>query len=290
MTARSARPLRAPGAVFGAAVALSGCAFGPGEPFAVVEASAAAGYAPLSERALGDGFEALDGGFELRLADLRVGVEALVLEAWSPDAAGVFDPAAPPAGFQSCSLGVCRATDGRAVAYADMPAELGGAAASPRAVLVFGPASLDAQGGASVRLDCGAARCELGAGYLGLARLELATLTLSAEVRDAQVPSRIGGPGPAVLELALDFAALGGARPGAGVYGALLDATVDRDASPRLVLGVGLAAATSAFDGLDARALLGLDGEPARSAAQASLAAALDERWSYGVTVEWSDE
>jgi len=198
----------------------AGCATLPGEGFGTVTDAALAvrwqgqGRAPADAPGtwLSAGYR-----FALDAEGLAVRTGQMVLEGTTGAAAAganpagaagaAFDPARPPAGFTLCHNGHCHATDGRLVAYEQVPMEAARAAGT---LVTVSFADLLPQGARSgvgpgvpesrQALSCG--RCAMPEGQLVSVALPISGMTLSGTVtsRDPGSPL-VGGTRRFALDL-----------------------------------------------------------------------------------------
>jgi len=178
----------------------AGCTFTDGDYFAVVDAHI---HAELdrTDRDRGDGWLALDSGFEVRIDSLELEIGDLLVT--SSQASADFDPANPPEGYSLCHNGHCHAADGSLVSYEDIAAMVGvGSGAIDLLAL-----HLDA-----IRYDVpfdAALECEPECGLrtdrdLTGMRAPVLAVRASGLVRDTRVQPRLAGEQPWALDLGLD--------------------------------------------------------------------------------------
>ena len=121
---------------------LAGCAFGPGDPFAVLSPEVDARWTVPDERVRPDGFALLASNYEVRLTRAELTVERAALRSLSAgggaSSGGSFDPANPPAGYSLCHGGHCHRDDGALVPYAEVEAAMSGGGGSATFVEVVG--------------------------------------------------------------------------------------------------------------------------------------------------------
>jgi hypothetical protein len=171
------------------ALALSGCGFSPGSYWAQLHTDLEATFAPRPSRLDAEDRLLTPSSYALRIDDLRLAFDALVVRlATSGAETATFDPADPPPGYSLCHNGHCHADDGRLVDYETIAAELavGGAGGTSLTQIFDGdPVPL---GDMPVRLtpaacpgDCALDRGPL---WLTVAELSTAELTFAARVFD----------------------------------------------------------------------------------------------------------
>jgi hypothetical protein len=191
----------------GVALVLAGCAFGPGDPLAVLQPSLDARWSVPAERARPLGFARLASDYELRLTAARVQVGDAELRALTGGGGGggggAFDPARPPPGYSLCHGGHCHRDDGALIPYAQVEAELASGGAPVQAVRVVG---LDVQRevalleGLTTELSCDP-DCDLERVTVSSAVLRLSDVHLEGVVRDSRSPPRFEGERPFTLSL-----------------------------------------------------------------------------------------
>ena len=233
----------------------AGCAFGPGEPYARLEASLTAGFGPPADRDAGDGFLALHSGYEVRFETVAVHVDALEVVASSGEPSA-FDPAVPPPGYSLCHNGHCHADDGRLVPYDEVAAELGAGPELLGTVLALPGGIVDGLDEAAWPFPCRTG-CSLPRAHVGLVRLTLGRLTAAGHVRDGSVPARFDGELPMQLDIPLagELPAVE-VEPLAGRLEAAVSVDVSEREPPRLVLGAGLGLDVAWLDDTDLAALV----------------------------------
>ncbi len=228
---------------------LAGCAWGPGEGFAVVEPTVRAGYTALPSRDAGDGFQRLSSDFQVRVSAASLQLASIALLGSSGGGGGptTFDPANPPPGYTLCHGGHCHRDDGALIDYEDIQAELGGGGATsvPVVTLPVG-ASVDLLAPETRALPC-QPDCELPQTTVTRGRWTVTGLRLEGTVRDSRQPPRL----PA--ERAFRFVVTP-AAPAAEpllVMSGELDVPSDRENEPRVRLGLSLDVTPAVFDAVD---------------------------------------
>jgi hypothetical protein len=251
---------------------VGGCAWGPGDPFAILEPSFTARYVLRADREVAGapGWQKLSSDYQVRITAARVRLTDMALlgsAGGGGGGGGRFDPAKPPPGYTLCHNGHCHSEDGRLVPYAQVEAELagGGAGASALATLVTLPVAgdWDLLAPAARVLECRPG-CALDEAHLVRASAPVLALDLEGLVRDGRAPPRLAGE----VRLVVRLAAAAGAGAGAGAVGAAalpsaegeLDLPVDRNHPPRVALGLALEIGAAAFDGIDLGAAAITDG------------------------------
>lgn len=235
---------------------LAGCAWEPGEGFAVLEPSMIARYAPEGARERGLGYQQLASSYQIQVTAATIQLERIELIA-RPSGGGTvrFDPANPPPGYTLCHGGHCHREDGALVPYEEIEAELGGGggAALPVVTLPVGEVNLLAPG--PRELTCEPA-CELPRTEVTRARWAVTELRLGGTVRDSLTTPRFPGDRPFRLELS----SAGMASPVAMLEGDL-DVPSDREHAPRVLLHLELDIPSRIFDEVDwAATVPGQDG------------------------------
>ena len=228
--------------VFAGLAAFAGCALEAGDPFATVEPTFAARYAPLAERDAGGGFQQLASDYQVKLTRAELTVESIGLLIGSSGEAAGFDPADPPQGYGLCHGGHCHRDDGALVSYEEIEAELAGGSAGLSTAMVLAVGERDLLEGGRAALDCEPS-CELPLGTLRRAELRASRLVVEGVVRDGR-PERRLEQRPFRLDAALSSEA-------AGLVAAQLELPADRASEPRLSLGLTLELTAKLFDQLE---------------------------------------
>ena len=208
----------------------------------VLEAEIEAALVVPGDRDVGEGWQRLDSGFEVRIDELVLEAGPLELVALGEGAVG-FDPADPPPGYSDCHGGHCHSDDGRLVSYEEIAAELGGGA-GPQVVLALPVGELDLAAGAARALDC-AAGCDLPRADVELLRLPVLHIEGRGLVRDGAAEPRLDGEVPWTLALDLDHH-----EPRPALTDRDIDLEVDRDEEPAISLLVSLDVSGALFDHL----------------------------------------
>ncbi len=226
-------------------VMLAGCAWEPGEGFAVLEPTVHAAYSPEPSRDAGDGYQRLASDYQVRLSAATLRLERIELIARVGGDAGRFDPSNPPPGYSLCHNGHCHRDDGALIPYEDIEAELagGGAQTIPVATLPVGAMDLFASETRAVSCEPG---CELPRTVVSRGRWAVTALRLDGTVRDGRTPPRFPGERPFRLELT----AAPMAEPVAVLAGDL-DVASDRAHAPRILLALRLDVTPRIFDEVD---------------------------------------
>jgi hypothetical protein len=213
------------------------CAFGPGGPFATVEARLSAQLRAPEDRALAGGWQRLNTSYQALIESATLTVTSLELRQLSGGAA--FDPANPPPGFSLCHGGHCHADSGALVPYAEVGASLGG---SVQTVLALaGPGPLLLLEAPTRDLAC-LGSCELPRADISQVRSPNASLVLAGKVRDGLGSPRISGEQPFAATIALE---------GAAALTGELSLPADRAHGPKVELTLRFAPSAAILDDLD---------------------------------------
>jgi hypothetical protein len=248
-----------------AAALTGGCAFSDGEPFAVLSAELEAAAPVPADRALEDGWQKLASDYEVRIESLELELEPIeLIEIAGGELA--FDPANPPPGYSLCHNGHCHRDDGALISYEEIAAELAADSGAERVVVSLPVGELELVAGASRPLDC-APSCELPLTHIGLARLPLARVRLSGQVRDGRGEPRL----PGELDFAADYA------PGDFAWLAELSLPADRASDPEVDLALALEVTSRSLDDIDFAALPAAGGAISMAGAEAAVVAGLGE-------------
>lgn len=254
-------------------VLLTGCAWEPGEGFAVIEPTVRASYEPLPSRDAGDGFQRLASDFQVRVSTASLQLANIQLLGSSGGGGPTtFDPANPPAGYSNCHGGHCHRDDGAIVDYEDIQAELGGGVTTTTLATLPVGSSVNLLAPETRALTC-EPDCELPRTTVIRGRWNVEGLSLEGAVRDSRQPPRFIGERPfrfvhsqPALELNTE-----------------LDVPSDRENKPRVKLDLTLDVTAAVFDAVDwSAATVGGDGvvdlnAPENESARAALLDALAE-------------
>jgi hypothetical protein len=225
---------------------LAGCAWGPGEGFAVLEPTVRAAYVPEASRDAGDGYQRLSSDYQVRVTAATMRLERIELIARAARVgSGRFDPARPPPGYSLCHGGHCHRDDGALIPYEDIEAELSGGANPVLPVASLPVGDLDLLSPETRAVGCEPA-CELPRTEVSRGRWAVTALRLEGTVRDGRATPRFPGERPFRLELASTSAD----TPVAVLDGAL-DVPSDRAHAPRVLLSLRLELTSRIFDGVD---------------------------------------
>jgi hypothetical protein len=226
-------------------LALGGCAWEPGQGFAVVEPTVRAAYEPLADRATPDGYQRLSSDYQVHVdsASLRLSDIELLASAGGPG--GAFDPANPPPGYSLCHGGHCHRDDGALIPYEQIAAEMGGGGGS-RAVVtlpVGEPMNLLEPEPRAVGCepDCALPETQVSQGRWGIE-----SLRFEGTVRDSRATPRF--PGERRFEL--DLTTTDSDAPVAVLDGTV-DLPSDRSTPPQAKLDLELVLTAALFDAVD---------------------------------------
>jgi hypothetical protein len=262
------------------AAALGACAWGDGGHFAELSPHLEAALVAPADRDLGDGWQRLASGYEVRVDALALVLGEIELVDAGTGALS-FDPSRPPPGYTLCHNGHCHADDGRLVDYAEIEAELSGGSGSV-AVVALPVGELDLVAGVARELSC-EPDCGLPLADIRLARGEVTSVAAAGLVRDGRVPARLEGTLSWTLAVAPE------ADAPLSLTG-LLELPADRRHPPQVALTLRLAPTSRLFDDLDWAALAAdveVDGEPVELAGDAA-AAVLERLAEAGLEAEIS--
>ena len=235
--------------LFLSCLTLAGCAWEPGQGFAVVEPTVRVAYEPLADRAAGDGYQRLSSDFQVRVDSGAMRVSGIELLASAGGTGGSFDPANPPPGYSLCHGGHCHRDDGALIPYEQIAAEMGGGGGS-RAVVtlpVSEPLNLLAPETRAVGCTPG---CALPNAQVSQGRWAIETLRLEGTVRDARPTPRF----PGELRFLLDLKPTDSDAPVAVLTGEV-ELPSDRAHPPEAKLDLSLALTAALFDAVDWSAL-----------------------------------
>jgi hypothetical protein len=175
-----------------ASVALTACAFEPGDPWASATFDLTGVFDEAGRSQDGGLRTAQDYRVELDTVEVRVTSARINLAA--EDAAD-FDPANPPLGFSLCHNGHCHAEDGSLVAYADIAAE-GASGADSTVQAVDAVVALD-DSAQSLPLGPCSSDCNVPRGALRDVQIDVAVVRLVGRAFDSRDVSRLPEDGVA---------------------------------------------------------------------------------------------
>jgi hypothetical protein len=231
-------------------LALGGCAWEPGQGFAVVRATVRAAYETLPTRDAADGYQRLSSDYQVRVDSAELELSDIELLASTGGAGGSFDPANPPPGYSLCHGGHCHRDDGALIPYEQIAAELGGGGGSRKVVAlpVGEPMNLLAPEVRAVGCtpDCALPRAEVSQGRWGLA-----TLRIEGTVRDSRPTPRF----PGERRFRLNLPPAGGSEAPVAVLEGPVELPSDRVHPPKANLALNLVLTATLFDPLDWAAL-----------------------------------
>lgn len=223
-----------------AAIALSAaCAWDEGQPFATVAPRLEARVHVPADRDLGQGWQALATGYEVRIDELHLDTGELALVDLGTGALD-FDPANPPPGYSLCHNGHCHADDGRLVSYEEIAAELGQGSGT-RQLMTLPVGELDLAAGVARDLVC-IPGCDLPLAHVRLVTLGVTRVRASGLVRDGARPARIDGELPWSFDMTF--------ADGELVLTTSVDLPADRDHDPDVRLDVELLPTSKIVDGV----------------------------------------
>jgi hypothetical protein len=222
----------------------AGCAWGPGEGFAVVEPTVRATYELLSDRAADGGYQQLSSSYQVRVEVASLRLEDIeLLASAGGGGGGSFNPANPPPGYSLCHGGHCHRDDGALIPYEQIAAELGGGGGASTVVTLPMQAPWNLLEEETRPVAC-APDCELPATTVSRGRWSVTALRLEGTVRDASRPPRFTGERRFRLDLSPQEV------PVALLEGEL-DLPSDRHHAPGVKLDLHLALTSALFDTVD---------------------------------------
>lgn len=225
---------------------LGGCAWEPGQGFAVVRPTVRAAYETLPTRDAADGYQRLSSDYQVRVDSAELELSDIELLASAGGVGGSFDPANPPPGYSLCHGGHCHRDDGALIPYEQIAAELGGGGGARTVVTlpVGGPMNLLAPEVRAVGCtpDCALPRTEVSQGRWGLE-----ILRIEGTVRDSRPTPRF----PGELRFRVNFPLAGGSEAPVAVLDGPVELPSDRVHPPRADLALNLALTAALFDPLD---------------------------------------
>lgn len=230
-------------------LALGGCAWEPGQGFAVVEPTVRAAYEPLSDRTADNGYQRLASDYQVHVesASLRLSsIELLASAGGSGGASGAFDPAHPPPGYSLCHGGHCHRDDGALIPYEQVAAEAGGGGGGSNVVVTLPVGeSFDLLASEPRAVGCEPG-CALPETQVSQGRWGVQSLHFEGTVRDSRATPRF----PGERRFKLDLTTTDGDEPVAVLDGAV-DLPSDRSTPPRAKLDLDLALTAALFDAVD---------------------------------------
>lgn len=231
--------------LFVLALTLGGCAWEPGQGFAVVEPTVRAAYEPLSGRAADDGYQRLSSDYQVRVDSASMRLSDIELRSSGGGASGSFDPANPPPGYSLCHGGHCHRDDGALIPYEQVAAEMGGGGDSNTVVTLPVAEPLNLLAPETRPVPC-EPDCALPEAQVSQGRWGVSSLHFEGTVRDSRATPRF----PGELRFMLDLAAADSDAPVAMLDGAV-DLPSDRSHPPRAKLDLDLVLTAALFDPLD---------------------------------------
>jgi hypothetical protein len=252
-------------------LALGGCAWEPGQGFAVVEPSVRVAYEPLSDRATSDGYQRLSSDYQVRVDVALMRLSGIELLASAGGAGGAFDPSNPPPGYSLCHGGHCHRDDGALIPYEQIAAEMGGGGGSRTVVTLPVTEALDLLAPEKRTVGC-SPRCALPETQVSQGRWAVESLRLEGTVRDGRIPPRIADARRFRVDLVTDPKS----DTPVAILNGELDLPSDRSTPPAAKLDLRLNLTAALFDPLDWGTLKDTNGvldfgDPANAAAREAL-------------------
>lgn len=167
------------------------CARGPGVPFATLEPSLTSRYVVDEGLDAGGGFARLSSDFQVRVDELRLEVEEILLQEPSGGGGTAFDPSKPPEGCSICHGGHCDCGDEQ-IPYEEFTSGGGGAATQTVATL-FPAGEADFLAANTQPLSCDPATCDLPFSATSSGSAHVHALRLLGSVRDGRAAPRLPG-------------------------------------------------------------------------------------------------
>lgn len=235
--------------LFLSCLTLGGCAWEPGQGFAVVEPIVRAAYELLADRTADNDYQRLSSDYQVRVtsASMRLSNIELIAIAAGP---GSFNPASPPPGYSLCHGGHCHRDDGALIPYEQIIAEMGGGGGSTTVATLPVAEPLDLLAAEPRPVEC-MPDCALPEASVSQGRWGVEELLLEGTVRDGRATPRFPGERRFRWELTR--------APQSEAPAAVLDGTVDlpsdRSTPPRAKLDLNLVLTAALFDPLDWSAL-----------------------------------
>lgn len=234
---------RASSAVLTVLPLIVGCALDAGEPFATLTPRLESRVEISAGRDLGMGWQKLASNYEIRIDELVIDAEPLVLLDSGVGAVG-FDPANPPPGYSLCHNGHCHADSGALVDYEDIAAELAQGSGAT-AVVALPTGNLDLIVGVSRALNCEPS-CALPLANIGLATMAVTRIRGAGLVRDGNVPARVEGEQS--WSLSFDFDPNTGDDGDALTLSTALSLPADREHAPDVAMTAEFLFTSVVFD------------------------------------------
>ncbi|QRN93967.1 hypothetical protein JRI60_33080 [Archangium violaceum] len=225
---------------------LGGCAWEPGQGFAVVQPSVRVAYEPLADRATSDGYQRLSSDYQVRVDMAMMRLSGIELLASAGGASGAFDPSNPPPGYSLCHGGHCHRDDGALIPYEQISAEMGGGGGSRTVVTLPVTEPLDLLSPEKRTVSC-SPRCALPETQVSQGRWGVESLRLEGSVRDGRVPPRIAD----ARRFRVDFAPGEESDAPVAILTGELDLPSDRSTPPEAKLDLDLKLTAALFDPLD---------------------------------------
>ncbi|WP_375766010.1 hypothetical protein NR798_30475 [Archangium gephyra] len=227
-------------------LALGGCAWEPGQGFAVVEPTVRAAYEPLADRAASDGYQRLSSDYQVRMdsGSMRVSTIELISSASGP--AGAFNPANPPPGYSLCHGGHCHRDDGALIPYEQVAADAGGGGGARAVVTLPVGEPMNLLDPETRAVDC-RPECALPETQVAQGRWGVEALRLEGTVRDGRATPRF----PGERRFRLDLTPATGSDEPVSVLDGTVELPSDRSTPPRAKLDLKLVLTAGLFDPVD---------------------------------------
>ncbi|WNG38312.1 hypothetical protein F0U61_35040 [Archangium violaceum] len=225
---------------------LGGCAWEPGQGFAVVEPTVRAAYEPLPERAAENGYQRLSSDYQVRVDAAAMRVSDIELIASAGGSGGGFDPANPPPGYSLCHGGHCHRDDGALIPYEQVAAEMGGGGGSRTVVTLPVGEPLNLLTPETRAVGC-EPECALPQTQVSQGRWGVESLRFEGTVRDSRATPRF----PDERRFILDLTPAAGSDEPVVVFSGTVDLASDRSHPPETKLDLNLVLTAALFDVVD---------------------------------------
>lgn len=233
---------------------LGGCAWEPGQGFAVVEPTVRAAYEPLAGRVAGEGYQRLSSDYQVRVDAASMRLSGIELLAFAAGPGGGFNPANPPPGYSLCHGGHCHRDDGALIPYEQVAAEMGGGGGPSTVATLPVDEPLDLLAPEVRTLEC-TPDCALPQANVSRGRWGLEALRIEGTVRDGRATPRFPG------ERRFRWEPTPGSDAPVAVLDGAVDLPSDRSTPPRAKVNLNLVLTAALFDAVDWSALKeGTDG------------------------------
>ncbi|MCY1076930.1 hypothetical protein [Archangium lansingense] len=231
-------------------LSLGGCAWEPGQGFAVVEPTVRAAYESLADRSAADGYQRLASDYQVRVDTASMRLSGIELIAIASGSSGGFNPASPPPGYSLCHNGHCHRDDGALIPYEQIAAEMGGGGGASTVATLPVPEPLNLLAPEQRAVEC-TPDCALPETNVSRDRWGVEALHLEGTVRDGRATPRFQGERRFRWELTQ---ATGSETPVTVLDGAM-DLPSDRSTPPKAKLDLNLVLTAALFDAMDWSAL-----------------------------------